>query len=294
METLDIGGLPSYVWTGLTSSFSGFLDAPHFVGVLMVVLLAAMAVVYRNAPAALAAAVLPFYAFVGLGRLQLGTSQATAQRYSYVAVAMVLPLIGWLLTRLVRIVYLRPLVMAALGLLVVLNLIVLHRQQEVRQSLLAFTNEQTQMDAAALLLHQGKTYPGQFPANSLCATIVNAQCVAQDVPDTSTLAAWVRKKQFPVPTHVAPGVLQAEESVLNVSVSSVPRYRQGGTALAPSQCATIRLYEPLTVKSSSPVSLFIHVAPSDALSHGDRDISGSRQSGTYIDAGASTNWKLMA
>ena len=31
----DLGGLSSYVWTGLTSSFSGFLDAPHFVGVLI-------------------------------------------------------------------------------------------------------------------------------------------------------------------------------------------------------------------------------------------------------------------
>ena len=118
---LELGGLSNYVWTGLTSSFSGFLDAPHFVGLLIAVLLGVAAIVYRNAPAALAVSVLPLYAFIGLGRLPAGVGQSTASRYSYVAVAMVLPLIGLLLTRLARITYLRPLVVAALGLLIAVN-----------------------------------------------------------------------------------------------------------------------------------------------------------------------------
>lgn len=41
LATGNIGDLPSYMWTGLTSSLSGFLDAPHFIGILMVLLLAA-------------------------------------------------------------------------------------------------------------------------------------------------------------------------------------------------------------------------------------------------------------
>ena len=263
---LDLGGLSSYAWTGLTSSFSGFLDAPHFVGILMAVLLGAAAIVYRNAPAALAASVLPLYAFIGLGRLHEGVGQSTVSRYSYVAVAMVLPLIGLLLTRLVRVTYLRPLVMAALGLLIAVNVVVLHRHQVTEQSYLTSTNEQSQMDVAAFLLHQGKTYPGQFAAYSLCAVVGNTPCITEDMANVSTLAAWVRMNQFPVPAHVAPGVLQAEESVLNVSVSSIPRYQTNqpiGSALAPGQCAMIDPDKPLTVKSSSPVSLLVDVGPSE-------------------------------
>ena len=235
---LELGGLSNYVWTGLTSSFSGFLDAPHFVGLLIAVLLGVAGIVYRNAPAALAVSVLPLYAFIGLGRLPAGVGQSTASRYSYVAVAMVLPLIGLLLTRLARITNLRPLVVAALGLLIAVNVVVLHRQQEADQWYLRLTNEQTQMDAAASLLHQGKTYPGQFAAYSLCAEI-GKSCVIEDTPHVSTLAAWMRKNEFPVPAHVAPGLLQAEESVLNVSAR---RFRNTKGAM---------LYRPISAQRST-------------------------------------------
>ncbi|MGA8726806.1 MAG: hypothetical protein WB565_17365 [Acidimicrobiales bacterium] len=258
----DLGGLSSYVWTGLTSSFSGFLDAPHFVGVLIAVLLGAAAIVYRNAPAALAASVLPLYVFIGLGRLHEGVGQSTASRYSYIAIAMVLPLIGLLVTQAVRISYLRPLVLIALGLLIAVNLVVLHRQQVAQQSFLRLTNGRTQMDAAAYLLHQGNTYPAQFPGISPCATIGNLPCVTEDIPHVSTLAGWVQRNQFPVPSRIAPAVLRAEQSVLNVSVSSAPKYQKGGSAVAPTQCTTIDPYKRLTVRSSSPVSLLVDVDPS--------------------------------
>ena len=258
--TLRIGQLWSYVWTGLTTCFSGFLDAPHFVGILAVVVLGAGAVVYRNAPAALAASVLPLYGFIALGRVQLGASEASASRYSYAAVALALPLIGWLLTQLVRSVFLRPLVMVALALLVAMNMVVLHRQMQDNQQMKEAAQEM-QMDTAAFLLNQGKTYPAQFAAYSDCARLPNAMCVDQDVPTLSTLVDWVHKKQFPVPTDVTPGMLEAEEAVLNVSVSSTARYPRGTASLTPGPCATPTIFTPLTITSSRPVSLFVSVAP---------------------------------
>ena len=72
-------------------------------------------------------------------------------------------------------------------------------------------------------------------------------------------------------------LLQAEESVLNVSVSSVPKY-QRSDALPPNQCTTIN-HKPLTIKSKSPVSLFSMSAPG-ALRDPDRGISRSRRSWT--------------
>ena len=50
----DVAGLASYVWTGLSASLAGFVDAPQFVGAVLVILLAGAAVLYRNVPAALA------------------------------------------------------------------------------------------------------------------------------------------------------------------------------------------------------------------------------------------------
>lgn len=106
--SLSVRGLASYVQSGLTSALSGFLDAPRFVGVIVAILLVAAAVIRRNVPAALAVSAVVLYAFVGLGRFQEGASQAASSRYSYVALAMVLPLVGWLLTLLLRVVETRP------------------------------------------------------------------------------------------------------------------------------------------------------------------------------------------
>ncbi len=294
LATGNVGGLPDYVWTGLTSSFSGFLDAPHFIGVLVVVVLIATAVVYRNAPAGLAASVLPLYGFIGLGRLQLGTNQATFSRYSYVAVALVLPLIGCLLTRLVRIAYLRPVAMVGLGLLVALNVVVLHRTQQDTQTFLAHSNQKTQMEAAAFLLDQGKSFPGQFPANGLCAVLfANEQCITEGDPDLSMLAAWVQKKQFPVPLHVPAGVLQAEQSVLNVSVSSAAKFHGRANSATPGLCTTIRAGAPLTVQSRSPISLPIYVVPSEHWAIANvafPALDGARSTSTQVSLPTGSSW----
>ena len=133
----DLGGLSSYVWTGLTSSFSGFLDAPHFVGVLIALLLGAAAIVYRNAPAALAASVLPLYVFIGLG----GCTRVSASRRCRATRISPLPwschsLDCWSRRRCASLTC-GPLVLIALGLLIAVNLVVLHRQQVAQQSYLS-------------------------------------------------------------------------------------------------------------------------------------------------------------
>jgi hypothetical protein len=269
LQTGHIGGLIRYVWTGLTSSLSGFVDAPSVVGLLMVVLLAVVAVLYRNAPAALAVSVLPFYFFVGVGRLQDGASQATASRYSYLAIALVLPLVGSFLTWLVSSPYLRPLVMVALGLLVLVNVRVLHRQQQEAEAAgsplfyPAYLNQRTQLDAAAYLLHRGETFPGQFASNSLCAIAPNpGQCLSEDTLDVPTLAVLVRKNQFPVPMHIAPGVLQAERSLLNVALVPAGGRQAGTNRPVSSHCATVGVYgQPVKVTSNSPDLVNVYVAP---------------------------------
>jgi hypothetical protein len=266
LGSVHIGQVPGYVWTGLTSAVGGFLDAPHLVGVVAVLLLGAAAMVYRNAPAALAASVVPFYGFVGLGRVQFGNAQATASRYSYVAIALVLPLVGLMLTRLVRSVYLRPLVIVALGLLVAVNVVVLHRGSQDARFIDDLSKPmEAQLEAAAFLLNHGNSYPAQFLTDNPCALFRRstnfAGCVAQDVPSVSTLAGWVKSRQFPVPTYVSPGRLQGEQAVLNVSDSPAPRFQRGMGRMKQSPCATLS-YQPVTVESTSPKSVHIHVAPS--------------------------------
>jgi hypothetical protein len=301
---VDIGQLLNYVWTGLTSALSGFFDAPHAIGVVAILVLAAAGIRYRNAPAALAAAVLPFYGFVGLGRVQDGAHQATSSRYSYLAIALVLPLIGWSFTRLLRVIALRPLAIAGLVALVALNLSLLHRQEERAaaasdqtvgnpQMFLAYSNQKPQMEAAAFLLAHGKVFPGQFPANSVCAVVPNAkQCVVEDVPDISTLSRWVQKGQFPVPTHVAPGVLAAEESVLNVSVSMTPRYPQSLGLQSEGRCIAGSAYSPVKVTSSSPTSFHLHVAPWErylvvTVTFPDRDRANNGSTLVHLPVGSS-------
>ena len=271
LESGNLGGLIRYVWAGLTWSLSGFLDAPHVFGILMVILLAGAAVIYRNAPAALGASAVLFYGFVGSGRVQDGVQQATSSRYSYVAVALLLPLIGWSLTQLVRRSHLRPAVLTALALLVGVNVLMLHREQQAAvtadlqtvgdpQFYSDYSNQEPQIQAAAFLLHQGKKYPGQFPTNSLCAIVPNPQqCLPQDTIDVSTLAALVYRHQFPIPTHVAPGLLQGENSVLNVSLLPAMGSQERQSPLAPSHCTTVGPYEPLKVTSFKPDVLNIFV-----------------------------------
>ena len=257
----DLGGLSSYVWTGLTSSFSGFLDAPHFVGVLIALLLGAAAIVYRNAPAALAASVLPLYVFIGLG----GCTTVSASRRRRVTVYRHCHGLAthWTAGHAGG-AHLLP---AASGPDCPR---VAHRSQLGRASSTAGgpavvfeVDGRADADGCCRLSAAPRQQlPGSVSRYQPRATIGNLPCVTEDIPHVSTLAGWLQRNQFPVRSRIAPADLRAEQSVLNVSVSSAPKYQKGGSAVAPTQCTTIDPYKRLTVRSSSPVSLLVDVDPS--------------------------------
>jgi len=259
LKILTVGGLASYVWTGLKASMGGYIDSSDYVGAILVSVLAGAAVVRRNVPAALAASTLALYAFVGFGRLQDPAGPANAGRYAYIALALFLPLVGQLVTLLMRSHEMRPLVASGLLLLIGANIFLLHKNQVTWQRYLAKNDERSQMQAAAFLIHKGERFPGQFPAWSTCN---NIQCIDQDVPDMSTLTALVRRNQFPVPTTVGRRELRAERAVLGVFASRHRGY-PGDLTFVPPQptpCATLRSGGSVSVDLRTSGSLQLIIA----------------------------------
>ena len=251
LSSLSLGGLASYIWTGLTASTGGFVDATHYVGALLISILAGAAVVRRNVPAALAATTLALFAFVGFGRQQLGAAESTSSRYSYLAIALLLPLIGQLVTILMRNPDLRPFVVSGLVLLVGANVVVLHADR-------GYTSlaqvEHTQMDAAAVLVSQGGRFPGEYPAGSGCTF---SACVAEDAPRLATVERWVKRGQYPVPAALPKDALRAERTVLGVFTSSERRYA-GNPVISvgrTTRCTTAHTRRPVVVRISSAASL---------------------------------------
>jgi hypothetical protein len=217
IASLSLSGMVSYVWIGLTTSMSGLVDgSPHvssvFVnvfGALLVIVLASAGVARRNVPAALALTTLPFYVFVGLGRLQYGTGQAASSRYSYIAIAFCLPLIGQLITTLVRRRAVRTVVVFGLAVLVGTNAVVLKDHADLVAA--GRSIETSQIQAAAYLIHQGATFPGQRTSSDPIGP--------PDMPIVAALTSLVRLGQFPVPKEVAPPELRAERAILGVFAS---------------------------------------------------------------------------
>jgi len=100
MSTLT--GLPSYVWTGLSSALGAAFNLQAAGPALLVGLATWVAWraqhLWRAHPAllGLSAASVAFYVLVALGRDALGGSQAVG-RYTYVAIAILTPVIAWVL-----------------------------------------------------------------------------------------------------------------------------------------------------------------------------------------------------
>ncbi|HVA04750.1 MAG TPA: hypothetical protein VMU64_13520 [Acidimicrobiales bacterium] len=259
LKNLTLDGLASYVWTGLKASMGGYIDSSEYVGAVLVSVLAGAAVVRRNVPAALAASTLALYAFVGFGRLHDPGGPAPAGRYAYVALALLLPLVGQLVSLLMRNHEMRPLVMSGLLLLVGANVVLLHKNQVTWQRHLAENDERSQMQAAAYLIHIGERFPGQFFASSICS---NIQCVDQDVPDMSTLTTLVRRNEFPVPTSVASSDLRSERALLGVFASPKRGYSGDLTFVPsrPSPCAMLRLGRSVSVDLRASGSLELMIA----------------------------------
>ncbi len=247
IASLSFNGLVSYVWTGLTTSMGGFLDSSPHLGAVIVSVLAGAAVARRNVPAALALTTVVLYVFVGFGRLQYGVGQATASRYSYIAVALCLPLMGQLVTLLVRHRDLRPIVVSGLVVLIGANAVVLDTSANaVAGSATTWSN---QIRAAAYLIHAGYTFPGQLTTSSLYGP--------PDQPSAAVLATLIRRGQLPVPTTVDRGALRAERAILGVFSSRAPGYPRPLAFARPGAptCSTSNVHRPVAIVLSASGSL---------------------------------------
>jgi hypothetical protein len=256
LNALSPGGLASYVWTGLTTSIAGFVDTSHYVGALLISVLAGAAVVRRNVPAALAAITVVLFAFLGLGRLVLGSAEAASSRYAYLAVALLLPIIGQLVTKLMQNRDLRPLMVSGLVLLVGANAVLFHADAQYPVML---NQERTQIQAAAYLISEGERFPGPFPAGSPCNFM---DCVRHNDLNMPTLSAWVRHGQFPVPTTVRHSVRQAERSILGVFASPTRGYSGNLTfsELGTANCSTVNPQRSVAVNLLFSGSLRLRIA----------------------------------
>ena len=97
-------GLPGYVWYGLSSGLGQTFNEPDLGGALLVGLAAwlvwNMRTLWLGSPAllGLGATAVAFYVLAGLGRDQTPGSTTVVSRYVYVAVAVLVPVAGKLLT----------------------------------------------------------------------------------------------------------------------------------------------------------------------------------------------------
>jgi hypothetical protein len=92
-------------------------------------------------------------------------------------------------------------------------------------------------------------------------------CLGQDVPDTSVLTTWVRRDQFPVPTHVSESALRAERALLGVYASPGRANPRGLTFVQPGKpaCVEVDSANPVTVPLSGSGSLWFSSPGSSAF-----------------------------
>jgi hypothetical protein len=212
--------LPLYIWTGLTAGLAGYFDLPRVVGAVLVIGLAAAAVWLRSIPAVLAASSIFLFAFVGIGRLQDGASEAAVSRYSYFAVALLLPLAGQLITTVWRHRNLREIVIAALIGLIGINVLVLHSAATTWAERTRY--DRVELPPASYLIHHGERFLGDLPAG-------NGYGSAQSTLTLTKLSEMVKNGQFPVPAKVSASELRSERAVLTVSSTTKRAFPAGLT-----------------------------------------------------------------
>jgi len=246
-----------YVWTGLIAAASGFVGLPRFVGAVLVVVLALGALWRRNVPAVMAVTTVIMFGIIATGRYFFGANQAAASRYSYLAVALFLPLGGQLITSLVRLRGLKVFVLSVLCALVPVNVFILQKDggsTSFQQKQTAAARQRIQ--AAAYLIGHGAKFPGQS-APYFGLAQVDSLSVAQ-------LTELIGHDQFPIPTSVNSVLLKEERASLSVYASPRPDHRTGLTFTEPhvataSPC--IVLSSPVTVKLNTAGSLRLKPVP---------------------------------
>ncbi len=247
---VTVGALASYVWTGLTASAAGYLDLPRFVGAILVIAVAGVALWRRDVPAVLAVMTVPLYLFVGVGRVSLlGVGEAAASRYSYFTIALLLPLVGEFITHLLgRWRVLEPVVLSGLVVVIVLNLILLEADSSTRAAQSDALHKE--VDAAAYLVSHG----GRFSGTALPTRSYDGD---QSTLTMATLETWIRQGRFPVPAHVSEAELLSESAVLHLSAS---RRRSPGTDVTFVDSDT-----PRCVHLDPGASIEVHLAATSVL-----------------------------
>ncbi len=99
--------LPQYIWAGITSTAdgaTGFVGAGGalVLGILVWLIWHRHDIGTRGLAFAGAIGAVVFFTINGLGRASLGVSEADAPRYVYIATALLLPVAGWIITRVAR------------------------------------------------------------------------------------------------------------------------------------------------------------------------------------------------
>jgi hypothetical protein len=178
-STLDtVFSYPEYIWTGLRSAVE---QATGFPGAGPLVVLGLAAWLLRRgglasgpaAPAfACALGAVLLYSVIAVGRTALGAQQAEATRYSYIAMALLLPAVGLALSELAGGVPARRAVVGFLLVLVALHNAGLLRQQSRQQKDVEQSFRTTVLATAQLVA------PPASPA-----AIINRQPDAQFNPD---------------------------------------------------------------------------------------------------------------
>lgn len=153
--------VPTYIWTGLSSALERASGIPAAGAVLVLVLgvwlLHQRAVVRTEAatPTAMALGAVVLFTVTAVGRSGLGVEQSTAGRYVYVALALLLPAAGLMLTDAARGDLSRELALAG-----VLGLVVVHNVGELRTASHAEADREAsvrrQVLAAAALVEAGE------------------------------------------------------------------------------------------------------------------------------------------
>jgi hypothetical protein len=160
--------LPDFVWTGLSNSLGESLGGGVLAGSAALVVLIIWTVARGRrqfsiaAPTALAFGALVLYVVIGIGRVKFGVSEALASRYIYTSVALLLPLIALAITDIVRFKIVRPLLVAGLAAVLMVNVIDLNNGAAARYA--QTSQDHRLVNAAAWLVIHGSPYKGSYPS----------------------------------------------------------------------------------------------------------------------------------
>ncbi len=283
-------GLPAYAWQGLTTALGDASGIPASGTVLLLVLVAygvrqAPRFATAVAPAlATATGALGFYLITGLGRLQLGVDQSTASRYTYIAVALLLPLGVLALSDLCSARPSRLLTVVGVGALVWVSSVSEFRT-EAGSVASAAQLSKAQVLAAAQILRSGQRTFGDTPEPAYAPPLSSV-----------VLSTFARRQDLPVAFPPSMPARLGAELALLVGDTTTPAgdsrsLTMPGPSDTPGSC--VRLAGPgsfpLTFSAPSSVRIVAAEALSvpDSLSNPDATVTSALPDHLALPAGTS-------